>query len=258
MTEKSQGAIRATLPSDLKPLGCSELVRVGRVNDGGYLMCSGDVSNSAHLLSFGVSDDWSFERDFQILSGASIEAFDGSVGLRHFVGLALRNLIFMRFMAFIRSLNLVLDFRRFFSGTASFHGKYVGEVSDSTTVALKELLSRQIREPVTLKFDIEGSEYRLFEDLLANRKKFTSIVLEVHDLDLHLDKVRLFLQGLDFRLLHIHINNFAKVSKSGIPRVVELTLSRSCSHPATHELPHKLDSLNNPNGPIVDLDFVDF
>ena len=42
----------------------TSLIRVGKDNDGGYCVTKKSVINSDLLLSFGLYDDWSFEKDF--------------------------------------------------------------------------------------------------------------------------------------------------------------------------------------------------
>ena len=55
----------AVLPLFLRPLKGAELVRMGRDNDGGYLVDKRSIISSEFLLSFGIYDDWSFEKDFK-------------------------------------------------------------------------------------------------------------------------------------------------------------------------------------------------
>lgn len=49
------------LPFFLKPQHETKLIRIGKNNDGGYLICEASLRNSKILLSFGLSDDWSFD-----------------------------------------------------------------------------------------------------------------------------------------------------------------------------------------------------
>ena len=42
------------------------LERLGKENDGGYLINSEAIIKSDYLLSFGIFDDWSFEKNFII------------------------------------------------------------------------------------------------------------------------------------------------------------------------------------------------
>ena len=41
-----------------------DLIRLGRNNDGGYLVEKNSLKVSKALISFGLSFDWSFEKDF--------------------------------------------------------------------------------------------------------------------------------------------------------------------------------------------------
>ena len=46
------------LPQEFKPKGLFDLVRVGKDNDGGYLICKTSLKESEYLLSFGISDEF--------------------------------------------------------------------------------------------------------------------------------------------------------------------------------------------------------
>ena len=55
--------IKAFLPRFLKPLHSVDLIRLGRCNDGGYLVERQSVINSQFLLTGGLGKDFSFEKD---------------------------------------------------------------------------------------------------------------------------------------------------------------------------------------------------
>ena len=54
------------LPKFLKPffLKKDELIRLGSIDDGGYVLPLKDIISSDVLISFGISDNWDFEKDF--------------------------------------------------------------------------------------------------------------------------------------------------------------------------------------------------
>ena len=52
------------LPLIFRPEKESNFVRLGRNNDGGYIVPVDAAKDSNLLLSFGLDDDWSFEKDF--------------------------------------------------------------------------------------------------------------------------------------------------------------------------------------------------
>ena len=57
--------IQANLPHFFAYQPASDLVRIGRDHDGGYLVSASDIENSQLLISLGVNDDWSFEEQFK-------------------------------------------------------------------------------------------------------------------------------------------------------------------------------------------------
>src|SRR5262245_23867205 len=74
----------ATLPRSLaclNPVVVDDLRRYGRNGDGGYLLPASYVNHIDGVISLGVSDDWSFEKDLSKLRpGLTIHAYDHSVG----------------------------------------------------------------------------------------------------------------------------------------------------------------------------------
>ena len=53
-------------PNSLKPffVDNEDLIRLGSIDDGGYVVPIQTVNSSKVLLSFGISDNWEFEKDF--------------------------------------------------------------------------------------------------------------------------------------------------------------------------------------------------
>ena len=56
--------IKAYLPKFFFYHTSNSLIRLGKKNDGGYLVSKNDIDKSDLLLSLGIYDDWSFENDF--------------------------------------------------------------------------------------------------------------------------------------------------------------------------------------------------
>ena len=92
----------------LKPIETSDLIRIGRANDGGYvipkkvfIMCDG-------LLSYGINKDWSFEKDFWKKNpNAIIHCYDHSVSFLKLIFFTIKSLI----LSIVRL--ILLDRKRF-------------------------------------------------------------------------------------------------------------------------------------------------
>ena len=73
------------LPNFLCPKLRCELIRLGKKNDGGYAIPKKSLENSKFIFGFGLSDDWSFEKDFKKLSGAKVICYDQSVNGKYWL-----------------------------------------------------------------------------------------------------------------------------------------------------------------------------
>ena len=71
--------MQAKLPKFLKPTSTGSFVRLGKDNDGGYIIDKNAMQNADCLVSLGISNDWSFEKDFFQATKRPVIAFDGSV-----------------------------------------------------------------------------------------------------------------------------------------------------------------------------------
>ena len=71
--------IRTKFLKIFQPYFCEDIIRLGKDNDGGYLVNKQDILKSKKLISLGVGDDVSFEMDFMKLNDCPITAFDGTI-----------------------------------------------------------------------------------------------------------------------------------------------------------------------------------
>ena len=79
---------------NLRPIESNDLVRIGRANDGGYVVPKTIFKLCDGLLSYGINKDWSFEKDFSKKNpNANIHCYDHSVNLFSLVVFTLKSLI---------------------------------------------------------------------------------------------------------------------------------------------------------------------
>ena len=238
-------ALNVRLPKCFQPFFCSSLVRIGSEYDGGYLVCKEDCLNASTLISFGLSNNWDFEKDFLRFGGIPIFVFDASVNLKFWAKRTLLDLIKnpLSITPFFNFINYFL----FFRGNRVHIKKNVGFSScDHSMLDFEACLAHVKGEgPVFVKCDIEGSEYRMLDDLCTYSDRLTGLVIELHDCDLFIDEIESFIQNFPLTLVHCHVNTFSLVRGSDLmPCVIELTFSNSATGAVPVGLPHVLDMPN--------------
>lgn len=217
----------ASLPTVFKPIESSSLIRLGRKNDGGYVVSEHDVLRTDILIGLGLNDDWSFEEQFSALNPKQVIGYDASVGTGPFIRKAVKSLCPWFPGTPWHYLKTIFRFRRFFSGLNQHFGLHVG-LSRDGFITMDEVIKRHPDGLIFLKIDIEGSEYRILDSILRNQERLSGLVIEFHDLDIHIERVVDFVRRLSLKIVSVHANNFAGVSApGGLPLVVEITFSSS-------------------------------
>ena len=163
--------MKAVLSSALEPTFCDDIIRLGRKNDGGYLVSESDVTASDKLLSFGIYDDWSFEENFAKINDVPIVAFDASSGLKLLLKKARRRLASFKLLKALYFLGRAISFTTFFTNKRIFISKFVGLDLPPIHISMEKLLEDWDSEKLFLKMDIEGSEYRCLEAIIQNQAK---------------------------------------------------------------------------------------
>lgn len=244
-------------PHEFRPRATKDLVRVGARYDGGYVIPERLIAVTRGLLSFGLNDEWEFERQFAEKSNAKVVCFDPSVDrmfwVRKFAAGLGKGVLQLDAGRMRRGLRFI-DYARFFDGLKHVHvprpiGNGVGAVPLAQALELAKLA-----EPIFLKMDIEGWEYRILDEVVRERRRFSGMAIEFHDVDLHEDRISAFIKAVDDSqiLVHFHANSHTAVGPGGSALVVEMsfmsrTLLTTGENPAYIPLP--LQGLDAPNLP---------
>lgn len=246
------------LPLNFKPQGEFSLFRMGGDNDGGYLVETKSIEQTATLISMGIGKNWRFEEDFITHKAVDVYAYDHTV----------RGLFWPKF--FIRSFLAVLigqfrapyiavktykEFKSFFKDKALLFYEQIGAQEKGYT-NLRKTIERVEVKPIFLKIDIEGFEYEIIDEIHSNSDLLSGLVIEFHQISQHIDEIKNFINDLDLELVHIHPNN-NRTDGQGNPRAIEMTFARGPEKLSeTPVLPHPLDQLNVPRKAAVSLRFV--
>lgn len=223
-----------------------ERVRLGRCNDGGYVICKLPGGYDC-FLSGGIADDISFEQDLlDRHEGLACYAFDGSIErLPH------------------------VDPR------ITFIKKNLGRDESDSTTNLHEYLDPHSN--VFMKIDIEGNEFRVLPVLVGNYlAKVKQLVLEIHSPGFFEEYSEHFRHFSDVThetmwemlgsinethtLVHLHPNNACQthiVDGIVLPNVFECTYIRNdfaASRVRNRApLPTRYDMPNDPSQPEIRL-----
>ena len=247
--QKLDNEYNVTLPQ-IFSLYTSELKRIGPMSDGGYWVEQNSIENSDHLLSFGMNDDWRFEKEIEKLSGNQIDVYDGSTSQKLFRNNIIKEALkIFRVRSTLKAIQTYIDYSIFFNKkNVVHHRRYVGLNFEnhrdkwSSLEAIMKTYNSSSR--ILIKCDIEGGEYRLLDDLLRYNQLLTGLIIEFHDLDIMMDKVTQFISDFPLKLVAVNVNNYGPM-KNNTPTVIECTFS-------SNYLKTKIDGIqqikNDPDG----------
>jgi hypothetical protein len=259
----------------LVPAECPDMRRLGSPNDGGYVVPMRALERASVLLSFGVSVDWTFERDTLVVNpGLVIHAYDHTVGPRKFVGLALHSALTLPLQLLrlsprgtrktLRKLHRSLDYFFFFKGRCRHFRQRVWFNDDRGSAGIKSIIARTgatAPHSIFAKIDIEGSEYRVLPFIAEQAHLFSGLAIEFHDTDICAATfdAQIALLRRDFEIVHTHANNYGGLSVDGQPMTWEVSLLHKDLldrpvRPYTGPLPRPgLDTPNDPSRPDYEL-----
>ena len=246
------------IPLSLKPKYEYDLIRIGSRNDGGYLIEKNSLFESEFLLSFGISTDWSFEKEFIGKNNVNLKCFDGSIDDLFWLkwkNKAIKKALRFSFREIYNYLITKLSFQEFFN-TQNFACFYIGKKKGQ--IGIDEIINEISHKKIFFKIDIEGSEYEILDQLIKHKSRVSGIAIEFHDCDKNIESISDFIKKIDMPVVHIHANNYDPVNKIGIPKTIEITFSYNPSIIGKQsKLPHKFDMPNKYNKPEIKLEFSD-
>jgi hypothetical protein len=202
---------KVILPADLQwlmPVQISDLIRIGRSQDGGYIVPESIVRQADGLLSLGLGDDWSFDQHWHDFHPTQpIHMYDGNP---------------------TGDWNNALktQYQKFWVGDCVHYQENIGP--ENLALAVKRLNCKNI----FIKMDIEGAEYPLLDTILSLRDNFIGIVLEMHDCNGLREKFKQAVLKIQqyYTIVHFHGNNYAGDTLNNQPALLtdamELTLVR--------------------------------
>jgi hypothetical protein len=180
------------------------------------------------------------------------------VSLRTAVIYSLRQLaaFMLRFKArYLRRSLTFADYLVFFRGDKVHFRQRVWRDRQDNSVTIDDAFGRLPANcQVFVKMDIEGSEYRVLDDLLAHSGSITALAIEFHDVDIVTERFNSLVEKLkrDFYIVHIHGNNMGGIAPFNFPMAPEITFLNKRffnSAPQPSRLKYPVEGLDSPNHP---------
>ena len=259
--------------NDLAPIEV-DLIRVGNVGDGGYLLPQGLIDSCRSLVTFGISTEWSFEQDVRRINRQiSVHAVDRTSGVAAFLYSAARCLTLKgtttkeRLREFFTYIKHAVRFAMFFwKKGIRFDRRWVTDKAiTKKDLAISDVLSNIIpTHGVLFKIDIEGAEYDVLPLIISSieghKLSVECMAIEFHDT---YERRKEFLNLVNslrrtMEIVHLHGNNCVAAAPDGFPQVVEITFAQSKNQGSIkrNSLPLiGLDTANDPTLPDFEIVF---
>ena len=223
------------LPQYLKPFETSyeNLIRLGNKFDGGYVIDKRVIDKTETIIACGLNDEWSFEKEFQHKNNqCEIIAYDHTVDEKFWkshLKESLSKIFLLKEINKKRFIKLfkIIDYYFFFKNKNKHFKKKIvkNSINKQNEISINEAISD--KNNILLKIDIEGDEYNVLDDVDKNFDKLNLLIIEFHDLQKNLIKIKEFLEKTQMKNIHINANNYGMVDKDGMPQVIEMTLINS-------------------------------
>ena len=241
----------------LIPVSMNDLIRVGRDHDGGYVLPRRLIEAADTVLALGLNDDWSFEQGLlELRPVLRVDGYDPSVSRKQFTSAAVVDLIRLvalrgSFAQLKGRMATVRSYDRLFNGdNRHFEQRITNRPRGDGESDLTGALDRLGGERVLLKMDIEGSEYRVVDQVVDNASRIVGACIEFHDTE---PFRAAFDHAIDqlltrFSIAHVHPNNYGRIATDGLPDVLEITfLNRSVFADSDYRSTIFLPELDQPN-----------
>jgi len=241
----------------IRPQRVGPMHRVGAKNDGGYVIPV-KFPNASLLISFGLGDDWTFEK--QLLKDGIISSFvcfDHTVSLRKLLKRIHSRLTIQNFSSkalLYRCLVLTQYFVDFkLRKYPHIRKEITNDASSKNKTNLLEISESISEKQFVLKIDIEGSEYQLIDQICSLVTRIPLLMIEFHDTEVRRESFEVAVAKLTelYLICHAHANNFEPLGSDGIPVAIEFTFGRKDIYVGLDRISflpiHGLDSPSSAN-----------
>jgi len=219
----------------LRPNLPLDALRLGSHGDGGYVVSRSAVNAANLLLSFGLGDNFSFERDFQQCNAnAKVWNYDHTIpalDFKYHLKALFSAIYALQPGHFRQKFNFAREYKKFFGSLGlnrQFRNRVTHVAYKPVDIGIGTILDEsKFASHIFFKVDIEGDEFKILEALLPLKEKVVGLVVEFHNAGTHYSEFReLVTRFQEFMFIdHFHVNNYDGVATNGFPEVLEISFS---------------------------------
>ncbi len=229
---------------NLQPIELSDLIRVGKDNDGGYIIPKRIIDECDGLLSYGINKDWSFEKDFYKKKELNIHCYDHSLTIYSLIKFSIKSFFYSIFYFLIldskrlnrslKGINIITCYYSFFKNKIIHFKNKIWNDNIGQNITVPETI-KKIEDcgskKIFIKMDIEGAEYKVLNSIIDSNKNIIGFAVEFHEIITNCNIFNNLIDNLkkSYYIAHIHGNNYSKIDKtSNFPSSIELTFIHKC------------------------------
>ena len=263
---------------NLQPINIKNLKRIGRDNDGGYIIPKVIIDKCDGLLSYGINKDWSFELDFlERRKNINVHCYDHTLNLSTLIKFTFKSILLCsiyiiildkkRLSKSVYGLSIIKSYFKFFREKTKHFRKRIWSDNcgiNATVNSTIEKIQSEGSKEIFIKMDIEGAEFKVLNEMNNSKASIIGLAVEFHDINSKSKEFNSIIDGLrkTFYIAHIHGNNYSKINnKSNFPSSVEITfiskkLLKGAIKKSDMKYPIKgLDQPNKHSKPDINLSF---
>ena len=253
--------------SQLRPIRIDNLLRLGRDNDGGYIIPKIILDKCDGLLSYGINKDWSFEKDISKYDNIlNIHCYDHTLTIASLLKFSIKSV----FVSLFRLITLdkirlkrsfegivcIPDYFSFFQKNIIHHKKRISDKNNHGNISILKTIEKiKLRgsNKIFIKMDIEGDEFLSLNEYIKSHNSVLGFAIEFHDINNRSKEFNDLIKKLkkNYLIAHIHGNNYSKVDQTtGLPSSVEITLinKKLIKEPTVlSNYNYPIDGLDQPN-----------
>ena len=246
----------------LIPNKVKDLTRLGNNRDAGYVVPISSLKNCNFMVSFGMAENFSMERDFlKFNSQNEIHMYDHTINNNYFynrIYKSIKRLFYLKSSPknILKKTQHIFKYVQINKERFIHIKKKVALKNNDNVIDIENIFSNLKSNNIILKIDIENYEYKVLENIMKYKDIIKMIIIEFHELDNRRNEFLSLMLNIQkhFYIIHLHGNNISGYCKDKLPKTLEITFANKNikSLNLKESISYPIKNLDFPNHPYMD------